>query len=79
VRVRVWSVLVVAVTGGGPGREVWRTVTLEMVGSDRGWLVDRWTSTPGPTPAPPAEGAFDDAAAVAETLAWPAAVDAGPR
>jgi hypothetical protein len=73
VRVRVWSVLVIAAPGAGPGREVWRTVTLDMVASERGWLVDRWTSTPGPSPAPPAEGSFDDAAALVEPLGWPAA------
>ena len=56
-QVRVWSVLVVAAPGVGPGRQVWRTVTLDMVDAGGRWLVDGWTSTPGPSPAPPAEGA----------------------
>jgi hypothetical protein len=73
VEVRVWSVLVVAVPGVGPGRQVWRTVTLQMVDDGGRWLVDGWTSTPGPSPAPPAEGAFDDAEAFVETLSWPPA------
>ena len=72
-RVRVWSVLVVAAPGVGPGRQVWRTVTLDMVEAGGRWLVDGWASTPGPTPAPPAEGAFDDAAAFVEPLGWPPA------
>jgi hypothetical protein len=71
--VRVWSVLVVAVPGVGPGRQVWRTVTLDMVERGGRWLVDGWSSTPGPSPAPPAEGAFDDAAAFVVPLGWPPA------
>jgi hypothetical protein len=73
-RVMVWSVLVVAVPGVGPGRQVWRTVTLEMVDVDGRWLVDNWASTPGPTPAPAAEAAFDDATVVAGPLGWKPAV-----
>ena len=72
-QVRVWSVLVVAAPGVGPGRQVWRTVTLDMVEAGGRWLVDGWTSTPGPSPAPPAEGAYDDAAAFVEPLSWPPA------
>ena len=69
-RVQVWSVLIVAAPGTGPGRQVWRTVTLEMVERDAVWLVDGWTSTPGPTPAPPAEGVVDAAEAIAVPLGW---------
>jgi hypothetical protein len=72
VRVQVWSVLVIAAPGAGPGRQAWRTVTLDMARLDGRWLVARWSSTPGPTPAPPVEGAFDDASAVVEVLSWPA-------
>lgn len=74
VRVEVWSVLVIAVPGTGPGRQVWRTVTLDMVKGDGRWLVDRWSSNPGPTPAPAAEAAFDDAVAFVDPLGWPTAV-----
>lgn len=69
-RVIVWSVLVVAVPGVGPGRQVWRTVTLDMVDVDGRWLVNGWLSTPGPTPAPAAEAAFDDATVVAGAVGW---------
>ena len=72
-QVRVWSVLVVAAPGVGPGRQVWRTVTLDMVEAGGRWLVNGWASTPGPSPAPPAEGAYDDAAAFVEPLSWPPA------
>jgi hypothetical protein len=77
VRVRVWSVLVVAAPGAGMGRQLWRTVTVDMVDVAGRWLVDGWSSTPGPTPAPLAESSFDDAATLANPLAWPAAVTSG--
>ena len=70
----VWSVLVVAVPGVGPGRQLWRTVTLDMVDVDGRWLVNGWLSTPGPTPAPAAEAAFDDATVVAGPMGWKPAV-----
>ncbi|TEX45726.1 MAG: hypothetical protein B7C54_11780 [Acidimicrobiales bacterium mtb01] len=73
VRVSVWSVLIVAVPGTGPGRQVWRTVTLDMVKVGGRWLVDHWSSEPGPTPSPAAEAAFDDAKAFVEPLGWPPA------
>jgi hypothetical protein len=65
VRVEVWSVLIVAAPGTGPARQAWRTVTVDMVDVDGRWLVDSWTSTPGPTPALPAEVALDSADVVA--------------
>jgi hypothetical protein len=77
VRVRLWSVLVVAAPGTGPARQLWRTVTLDMVDVAGRWLVDAWSSTPGPTPAPAPEASFDDAATLAPLLAWPAAVTTG--
>ena len=73
-RVMVWSVLVVTVPGVGPGRQVWRTVTLDMIDVDGRWLVNGWLSTPGPTPAPAAEAAFDDATVVAGPVGWEPAV-----
>ena len=69
----VWSVLVIAVPGAGAGRQLWRTTTMELELVDGRWLVDAWSSTPGPTPAPAAEGVFDDARALAPVMAWPAA------
>ena len=68
--VRVWSVLVVAAPGAGRARQVWRTVTLDLVDASTGvWLVDGWASTPGPTPAPPPEAPIVDAAAIVAPLA----------
>ena len=76
VEVRVWSVLIIAAPGAGPGRQVWRTVTLDMVQRDGVWLVDGWASSPGPTPSPPAEGIVDSAETVAVPLSWnPVGVD----
>ena len=76
VDVRVWSVLIIAAPGTGPGRQVWRTVTLDMVQHDGVWLVDGWASSPGPTPSPPAEGIVDSAETVAVPLSWnPVGVD----
>jgi hypothetical protein len=76
VDVRVWSVLIIAAPGTGPGRQVWRTVTLDMVQHDGVWLVDGWASSPGPTPSPPAEGIVDSAETVAVPLSWnPLGVD----
>ena len=70
VRVRVWSVLIIAAPGTGPGRQAWRTVTLDMVQHDGVWLVDGWASSPGPTPSPPSEGIVDSAETVAVPLSW---------
>ncbi len=78
VEVEVWSVLVVAAPGVGPGRAVWRTVTLTMVPvAGRGWLVDGWASTPGPTPALAPEIDVATAAELTVPLSWPAAEGVG--
>jgi hypothetical protein len=69
VRVEVWSVLIVSVPGTGPARQAWRTVTVDMADINGRWLVDSWTSTPGPTPALPAEVALDSADMVAGRMA----------
>ena len=44
--------LVVAAPGVGPGREAWRTVTVDMVEAGGRWLVDGWASSPGPSAGP---------------------------
>lgn len=74
--VEVWSVLVVAAPGLGPGRQVWRTVTVDLELSDGRWLVDGWSSVLGPTPALAPESAVSDGRELAAVLAWPAAVGA---
>ena len=68
--VDVYSVLVVAIPGAGPARQVWRTVSLDMVLVGDRWLVDGWESAAGPTPALPAEVAIASADDVAARLAW---------
>jgi hypothetical protein len=70
VRVRMWSVMILAAPGLGPARQVWRTLTLDMVEVDGRWLLDGWESEIGPTPAPPAEGIVDTAESVADVLGW---------
>ena len=66
----VWSVLVISVAGLGAGRQLWRTTALGLELVDGRWLIDKWTSTPGPSPAPAAEGTFDDSRALAPVMAW---------
>ncbi len=74
VRVRVWSVLVIAAPGVGPGRQVWRTVNVLMKSVAGRWLVADWVSTFGPTPAPAVEVGFDDPAALGAPMSWPSAL-----
>ena len=51
-QVRVWSVLVVAAPGVGPGRQVWRTVTLDMVERRRALAGGRLDVDAGSEPRP---------------------------
>lgn len=76
--VTVWSVLVVAITDEAPARQMWRTVTLDLVDTDGGWRVAAWASAPGPTPLPATDAMFDDARAFDAPLSWVAA-SAGDR
>lgn len=50
-RVAVWAVLVVGVPDHGAPRQLWRTVTVDLVWEDDDWRIDAWTATAGPTPA----------------------------
>jgi hypothetical protein len=77
VEVRVWSVLVVAVRGGSVPRQVWRTSTMAMRWVDGDWKVDRWSTDPGPFPAPPTEADVSSVDAVAAVASWRAAPSAG--
>ena len=70
VRVRTWSVMILAIPDLGPARQVWRTISLDMVDVGGMWLLDGWESETGPTPAPPAEAFVDTADSVAEVLSW---------
>lgn len=76
-RVTVWSVLVIAVTDEGPARQLWRTVTLDLVESDGTWRVAAWDSVPGPTPVPSTDATFDDGPAFDGPLSWLPAGEGG--
>jgi hypothetical protein len=68
--VDVWSVLVVAPPAAATARVMWRTVTVDLLRIDGSWLVDGWTSTPGPTPMIGAESPISPASDVAAVLEW---------
>ncbi len=76
-RVTVWSVLVIAVTDEGPARQLWRTVSLDLVESDGLWRVSAWDSVPGPTPVPSTDATFDDGPAFDGPLSWLPAGEGG--
>lgn len=77
VTVTVWSVLVVAITAEAPARQMWRTVTLDLVDTGGSWRVAAWVSAPGPTPLPATDAMFDDARAFEAPLSWAAASGGG--
>jgi hypothetical protein len=69
-RVEVWSMMVVALAGSGPGRQAWRTVALDLVLVEDRWLVDGWSSRPGPTPAFAPEVPIASGGDVADVIDW---------
>ena len=71
--VRVWSVLVVGTKGGTTARQVWRTSTLDLAWMDQDWKVQRWTTSPGPLPAPPPEAGASSLTELSDTVTWPRA------
>ena len=71
VRVTVWSVVVLASSEFGVGRETWQTSTLEMVAVDGAWLVDGWLTTPGPAPAPSPDLMFASPVELGEAMSRP--------
>lgn len=77
IEVRVWSVLVIAARGGSVSRQIWRTSTLNLRWVDDDWKVDRWSSDPGPLPAPPAEVDTASVAAISEVTSWSSARTGG--
>ena len=72
-RVLVWAVLVVGVPDGGAPRQLWRTVTVDLVWEAADWRIDRWTAAPGPTPALATNAPIATVADFAEVTAWPPA------
>lgn len=68
--VEVWSVLVIGVVGKGAPRQLWRTVTVDLVWERDDWRIDSWTAVPGPTPALAPMAAVSDVSAIATVLLW---------
>lgn len=77
IEVRVWSVLVVGAESGSVARQVWRTSTLAVRWVDEDWKVDRWSTRPGPLPAPPPEASASSVGEVTGVLGWRPAWSAG--
>ena len=75
--VDVWSVLVIGVAGMGAPRQLWRTVTVDLVWERDDWRIDGWATVPGPTPALAPIAAVSDVAAVAAVLSWNDALPSG--
>ena len=65
----MWSVTLVTIGDDVAPRQLWRTITLTMVVDER-WLIDGWTSTPGPTPALATDSPIAATAEVDRVLAW---------
>ncbi len=77
IEVQVWSVLVLAARGGSVSRQIWRTSTLDLRWVNDDWKVDRWSTDPGPLPAPPAEIDTASVTAIAEVTSWSPARSGG--
>lgn len=72
-RVEVWAVLVVGLPDHGAPRQLWRTVTVDLVWETGDWRVDGWTARSGPTPALATNAPIATVAELAEVTAWPTA------
>lgn len=69
-RVEVWTVSVITVPEVAAPRQVWRTVTLDLVWEAGDWRVDGWTTVSGPTPALAVSAPVASAAEVLDVLSW---------
>ena len=69
--VRVWSVVVAGAPGRGAPRQLWRTVSVELVWEAGDWRVDGWSSTSGPTPALATGVPVAPLDEMATVVAWP--------
>lgn len=69
--VEVWSVLVIGVPGVGAPRQVWRTVTVELVWERDDWRIDGWDASAGPTPALASAAEVSSVDEIAAVVAWP--------
>jgi hypothetical protein len=69
--VEVWTVSVITVAEVAAPRQVWRTVTVELVWEAGDWRVDGWATVSGPTPALAVSAPVASAAEVLDVLSWP--------
>ncbi|HWL41778.1 MAG TPA: hypothetical protein VNQ73_02455 [Ilumatobacter sp.] len=68
--VEVWSLLIVGLPDGAAPRQLWRTVTVELLWERDDWRVDGWVARPGPAPALAANTSIATVAEVTDVLAW---------
>lgn len=70
--VEVWSVTIVTVADRAAPRQLWRTVTVTVAFDDdrQRWLVDDWTTKPGPTPSLAVDSEIAATAEVDAVLGW---------
>lgn len=71
--VAVWAVVVVGVPEHGAPRQLWRTVTVDLVWEHDDWRVDGWTTAAGPTPALATNAPIATVEDLATVTAWPPA------
>lgn len=69
-RVLVWAVLLAGAPDRGAPRQLWRTVTVDLVWEHDDWRVDGWTAAPGPTPALATNAAVATVAELVEVTGW---------
>ena len=69
--VQVWALLVAGGDRLGSPKQLWRTVTVELVWEAGDWHVDGWTARPGPTPALATNAPVASLAELREVTAWP--------
>ena len=69
--VQVWALLVAGGERLGAPRQLWRTVTVELVWEEGDWQVDGWKVRPGPTPALATNAPVASLAEMREVTAWP--------
>jgi hypothetical protein len=69
--VQVWALLIAGGDRLGSPRQLWRTVTVELVWEEGDWQVDGWKVRPGPTPALATNAPVASLAELREVTAWP--------
>lgn len=69
--VQVWAVVVAGADRLGSPRQMWRTVTVELIWEGGDWRVDGWTARPGPTPALATNSVVASLAELREVTTWP--------